>query len=48
MAKKPIHTVPTDKGWANKQGGEIVSNHRTKETAERPGEVKLKEVKQSM
>lgn len=35
MAKKqtPVHTVPTESGWANKQGGRVVSNHRRKDTA---------------
>ena len=35
MPKKqsPVHTVPTDSGWANKQGGQVVSNHRKKDTA---------------
>ena len=42
MAKKPIHTVPTDKGWANKQNGETLSNHKTKETAERAGRSEAK------
>ena len=37
MAKKPVHTVPTDSGWANKQGGKTISNHRTKENAEDAG-----------
>ena len=36
MAKKnggDIHTVPNGSGWSNKQNGEVVSNHRTKENA---------------
>lgn len=38
MAKnKPIHTVPTATGWANKQGGKVTSNHRTKAAAQAEG-----------
>jgi hypothetical protein len=35
MAKKGVHTVPNPvgNGWVNKQGGEVLSRHRTKETA---------------
>lgn len=36
MSKKNggnVHTVPNGPGWANKVGGEVVSNHRTKENA---------------
>lgn len=35
MAKKGVHTVPSPsgKGWVNKQEGEVVSRHRTKENA---------------
>lgn len=36
MAKKnggDIHTVPNGSGWSNKENGEVVSNHRTKENA---------------
>lgn len=34
-SKKDVHTVPNPggKGWINKQGGEVVSRHRTKENA---------------
>lgn len=42
MAKKPVHTVPTENGWANKQGGKTISNHRTKETAEKAGRSEAK------
>lgn len=34
---KPVHTVPNGKGWANKQGGEIISYHSTKATAKTEG-----------
>jgi hypothetical protein len=35
---KPVHTVPkATGGWANKQGGEVVSEHRKKETAVEKG-----------
>ena len=37
MRKKPIHTVPTATGWANKQGGEVISNHRIKVDAQAKG-----------
>ena len=37
MSKKPIHTVPTATGWSNKQGGKVISNHRTKEAARGEG-----------
>lgn len=38
MAKqKPIHTVPTAHGWANKQGGRVTSNHQTKAAAQSEG-----------
>jgi len=40
MAKKnggDIHTVPSESGWSNKQNGEVVSNHRTKENAVKAG-----------
>ena len=35
MAKKSVHTVPNPdgKGWVNKQDGEVISRHRTKENA---------------
>ena len=31
-SKKPVHTVPTPTGWANKQGGIVTSNITTKLT----------------
>lgn len=31
--RKNVHTVPSGNGWANKVGGEIVSNHHLKENA---------------
>lgn len=38
MAKaKSIHTVPTNTGWANKQGGKILSTDRLKEAAQSNG-----------
>ena len=37
MGKKSIHTVPTDKGWSNKQDGKVISNHWTKKTAQEKG-----------
>lgn len=39
MAKKSIHTVPNPNGagWVNKQGGEVISRHRTKEAAAERG-----------
>lgn len=40
--KKPVHTVPTGTGWANKQGGETLSNHRKKETAVAAGRTRAK------
>jgi hypothetical protein len=35
MAKKGVHTVPNPngKGWVNKQAGDVISRHRTKENA---------------
>jgi len=36
-SKKPIHTVPSGNGWANKQGGKTISNHHTKAIAEIEG-----------
>lgn len=35
--KKPIHTVPSGNGWANKQGGKETSYHHTKANAEVEG-----------
>lgn len=35
--KPPVHTVPSGNGWANKQGGTEVSNHRTKAPAATEG-----------
>jgi hypothetical protein len=39
MASRPeVHTVPTDKGWANKAANHRrISNHRTKSLAEKAG-----------
>jgi hypothetical protein len=43
MAKKEVHTVKTPKGWANKlPGGKVLSNHRTKATAEKSGRSQAK------
>lgn len=42
-SKKPIHTVPAGNGWANKQGGEVTSNHRTKSSAEVAGRQQAKQ-----
>lgn len=36
-SKKPVHTVPYNNGWANKQGGEIVSRHHTQTAAQDAG-----------
>lgn len=36
--RKEIHTVPTDKGWANRaKNYRRISNHRTKALAEKAG-----------
>ena len=38
MGKKEVHTVKTDKGWANKlPGGKVLSNHQKKDTAQAAG-----------
>lgn len=39
MASRPeVHTVPTEKGWANKaKNNRRISNHRTKALAEKAG-----------
>lgn len=37
MARKEVHTVPTDKGWANKAGNRALSNHQKKATAQDAG-----------
>ena len=41
MAKKarPVHTVPnpSGSGWVSKQGGNVVSAHRRKDTAQAAG-----------
>jgi hypothetical protein len=38
MAKKEVHTVKTETGWANKlPGGTVLSNHRKKDTATTAG-----------
>jgi len=37
-SKKPsVHTVPSENGWANKQGGKETSSHRTKGAAQDEG-----------
>jgi hypothetical protein len=36
-SKKPVHTVPNGKGWANKQNGKTISTHHTKANAETEG-----------
>lgn len=35
--KKEIHTVPTDKGWANRAGTHTFSKHKKKELAVKRG-----------
>lgn len=42
--KKPVHTVPNPdgKGWVNKQGGEVVSKHQRKDTAQAAGRSRAK------
>ncbi|HZG83845.1 DUF2188 domain-containing protein [Paenibacillus sp.] len=42
--EKPVHTVPNKdgKGWVNKQGGEVISTHRTKANAEQRGRAEAK------
>ena len=36
--RKEVHTVPTDKGWANRaKNNRKISNHRTKALAEKAG-----------
>lgn len=36
--KKPsVHTVPSQNGWVNKQGGKATSSHLTKAAAEAEG-----------
>lgn len=42
MSKKPVHTVPSNGGWSNKQGGQEISHHRTKDNAETAGRQKAK------
>lgn len=42
MTKKPVHTIPTKTGWANKQSGEVISNHKTKEKAQEIGRGQVK------
>ena len=36
-SKKPVHTVPTPSGWANKQGGIVTSTHNNKADAQAEG-----------
>lgn len=48
MGKKPpIQTVPnaSGSGWVNKQGGEVISRHVRKDTAEAAGRKEAKEQK---
>lgn len=45
MVKKQIHTVPSEKGWTNKQGGQELSKHKTKAAAEAAGREKAKDKK---
>lgn len=40
--KQAIHTVPSDSGWSNKQGGTVISSHRTKVAAENEGRLQAK------
>ena len=40
--KKPVYTVPTEKGWANKQGGKTTSAHREKDAATAVGRQQAK------
>ena len=43
MATKEVHTVKSPKGWTNKlPGGTVLSNHRTKATAEKTGRSQAK------
>lgn len=43
MARREVHTLKTTKGWANKlPGGKVLSNHRTKATAEKSGRTQAK------
>jgi len=37
VSKKPVHTVPSGNGWANKQGGKTITTHHTKANAEIEG-----------
>jgi hypothetical protein len=41
-SKKPVHTVPSGKGWANKSGGKTTSTHRKKTTAVAAGRQQAK------
>jgi uncharacterized protein DUF2188 len=38
--KKPVHTTPNPNGagWANVQGGQSISTHRTKDAATKAGQ----------
>jgi len=37
-SRKEVHTVPTEKGWANRAANHRrISNHRTKSLAEKAG-----------
>ncbi|WP_041964242.1 DUF2188 domain-containing protein [Mesobacillus selenatarsenatis] len=46
MTKKkepPVHTVPSKNGgWDNKQGGKVISHHRTKDRAVETGRQEAK------
>lgn len=42
-SKKPVHTVPSGSGWANKQGGKETSHHHTKANAEVAGRQQAKQ-----
>lgn len=44
-SKKPVHTVPSEKGWSNKQDGKEISRHRTKENAQDAGRGQAKKDK---
>jgi len=43
MAKKSVHTVPSGNRWANKQGGQVTSQHKTKANAEVAGRQQAKQ-----
>ena len=37
MAQKEVHTVPTERGWANRAGSYAISKHRKKANAQKAG-----------